>query len=155
MKNYENRNVYLYFALLNAFTVCFLLPFFASEVSWAKPGWLSYTVLIRLFFYAGAFTTIYFANSFIIAFLRKKEPTWCVITRLGLFVLPLFYAFRLCPTFFCLECLFFPIQMANSLSSDKTRLSSGIISSVTLFLLVPGEEGGFSCASDRLLSRHL
>jgi sigma-B regulation protein RsbU (phosphoserine phosphatase) len=95
MKNYENRNVYLYFALLNAFTVCFLLPFFASELSWAKPGWLSYTVLIRLFFYAGAFTTIYFANSFIIAFLRTKEPTWCVITRLGLFVLPLFYAFTL------------------------------------------------------------
>ena len=98
MKNYENKNVYLYFALLNFFTVFFLLPFFASELSWAKPAWLSYSVLIRLFFYAGAFTTIYFANSFIIAYLRKKEPMWSIITRLGLFVLPLIYSFTLTTT---------------------------------------------------------
>ena len=95
MKNYENKNVYLFFALLNFYTVHFLLPFFASELSWAKPAWLSYTMLIKVFFYGGAFTTVYFANSFIIAYLHKKDPLWCIITRLGLYILPLLYAFTL------------------------------------------------------------
>ena len=95
MKNYENKNVYLFFALLNFYTVHFLMPFFASEILWAKPFWLSYSLLIRIFFYGGAFTTVYFANSFIIAYLRKKEPLWCIITRLGLYILPMLYALTL------------------------------------------------------------
>jgi len=95
MKNYEGRNVYLFFALLNFYTIHFLLPFFASEVAWAKPRWLSYTMLIRFFFYGGAFTTIYFANSFIISYLRKKEKKWEIITRLILLIIPLAIAFSL------------------------------------------------------------
>ncbi|WP_033421897.1 SpoIIE family protein phosphatase [Treponema bryantii] len=95
MKNYEGRNVYLFFALLNFYTIHFLLPFFASEVAWAKPRWLSYTMLIRFFFYGGAFTTIYFANSFIISYLRKKEKKWEIITRLIFLIIPLAIAFSL------------------------------------------------------------
>ena len=95
MKNYEGRNVYLFFALLNFYTIHFLLPFFASEVAWAKPRWLSYTMLIRFFFYGGAFTTIYFANSFIISYLRKIEKKWEIITRLILLIIPLAIAFSL------------------------------------------------------------
>lgn len=95
MKNYEGRNVYLFFALLNFYTIHFLLPFFASEVAWAKPRWLSYTMLIRFFFYGGAFTTIYFANSFIISYLRKIEKKWEIITRLILLIIPLAISFSL------------------------------------------------------------
>lgn len=95
MKNYEGRNVYLFFALLNFYTIHFLLPFFTSEVAWAKPRWLSYTMLIRFFFYGGAFTTIYFANSFIISYLRKTEKKWEIITRLILLIIPLAIAFSL------------------------------------------------------------
>ena len=95
MKNYEGRNVYLFFALLNFYTIHFLLPFFASEVAWAKPRWLSYTMLTRVFFYGGAFTTIYFANSFIIAYLRKHEKKWEIITRLILLIIPLAISFSL------------------------------------------------------------
>lgn len=95
MNKYEGRNVYLFFALLNFYTIHFLLPFFASEVAWAKPRWLSYTMLIRFFFYGGAFTTIYFANSFIISYLRKKEKKWEIITRLILLTIPLAIAFSL------------------------------------------------------------
>ena len=95
MKNYENRNVYLFFALINFFTVFFLMPFFISEMAWAKPVWFSYSMLIRFFFYGGAFTTIYFANSFILAFLRKKEHNSLFYIRLGIFVLPLIYSFTL------------------------------------------------------------
>lgn len=93
MKNYENRNVYLFFALLNFYTVHFLLPFFVSEMSWAKPAWLSYSMLIRVFFFGGAYTTIYFANSFIISFLRRKDSKPVIITRLVLFAIPLIWSF--------------------------------------------------------------
>ena len=95
MKNYDNRNVYLFFALLNFYTVHFLLPFFASEIGWAKPVWLSYTMMTRVFFYGGAYITIYFASSFIIAFLRKKPQRWEIITRLVLLAIPMFFAFTL------------------------------------------------------------
>ncbi len=95
MQKDANKNVYLFFALLNLYTVHFLLPFFASEILWAKPNWLSYSMLIRFFFYGGGFTTIYFANSFIISYLRKKDPLWCIITRLVLYILPLLYSFTL------------------------------------------------------------
>lgn len=98
MKNYENKNIYLFFALLNFYTVHFLMPFIASELLWAKPDWLSYSLQTRLFFYGGAFTTVYFANSFIISYLRIKEPLWCVITRLCLYILPLLYSFTLSTT---------------------------------------------------------
>ncbi len=95
MKNYEGRNVYLFFALLNFYTIHFLLPFFASEVAWAKPRWFSYTMITRFFFYGGAFTTIYFANSFIISYLRKHEKRWEIIVRLILLIIPLAISFSL------------------------------------------------------------
>ena len=95
MQKDANKNVYLFFALLNFYTVHFLLPFFASEILWAKPDWLSYSMLIRVFFYGGGFTTVYFANSFIISYIRKKDSLWCIITRLVLFILPLLYSFTL------------------------------------------------------------
>ena len=95
MQKYENKNVYLFFALLNLYTVHFLIPFFVSEISWAKPNWLSYNLLIKFFFYGGAFTTIYFANSFIIAYLRKKDPKPVIIIRLVIYILPMLWAFTL------------------------------------------------------------
>ena len=98
MKNYENRNVYLFFSLLNLYTVNFLLPFFISEIAWAKPSWLSYIVLIKLFFYGGALTTVYFANSFIIAYLHKKDSKQLIITRLVLYIAPLIYSLTLTTT---------------------------------------------------------
>ena len=136
MKNYENRNVYLFFALLNLYTVHFLLPFFISEVAWAKPAWLSYSLLIRVFFYGGAFTTIYFANSFIIAYLRNKVSRRIVITRLVLFIVPLIWAMTLrstvqlnkfMPNIIFLGAIqfFFSIpRLIKSLINKKTRKSS-------------------------------
>ena len=92
MKNYENRNVYLFFALLNLYTIFFLVPFFISEISWVKPTWLSYAKLIQIFFYGGAFTTIYFANSFIIAYLHRKDSLKIIITRLVLYIIPFIWS---------------------------------------------------------------
>ena len=136
MKNYENRNVYLFFALLNFYTVHFLLPFFVSEVQWAKPIWLSYSWLIRFFFYGGAFSTIYFANSFIIAYLRKKDSRPIVITRLVLFIIPIIWAFTLDSTtelnsympniifFGILQFSFSVPRLIKSLIDKKTRKGS-------------------------------
>ena len=95
MKKDTNKNVYLFFALLNLYTVHFLLPFFFSEVSWAKPEWLSYNAVIKFFFYGGAFTTGYFANSFVISYLRKKDSKAIVIIRLLLLFIPMIIAFLL------------------------------------------------------------
>lgn len=98
MKKDENKNVYLFFALLNLYTVHFLLPFFFSEVSWAKPIWLSYNTVIKVFFYGGAFVTGYFANSFVMTYLRKKDSKPIVIIRLALLFIPMFIAFSLTST---------------------------------------------------------
>lgn len=95
MKSYENKNVYLFFALLNFYTIHFLTPFIIPELSWAKPDWLSYNLMIKYFFYGGAFTTVYFANSFIIAFLKHRDSKPVIIIRLILLFIPLIWAFSL------------------------------------------------------------
>lgn len=95
MKSYENKNVYLFFALLNFYTIHFLTPFIIPELSWAKPGWLSYNLMIKYFFYGGAFTTVYFANSFIIAFLKHRDSKPVIIIRLILLFIPIIWAFSL------------------------------------------------------------
>ena len=136
MKNYQNRNVYLFFALLNFYTVHFLLPFFISEVQWAKPAWLSYFWLIRFFFYGGAFTTIYFANSFIIAYLQKKDSRPIIIARLVLFIIPIIWSLTLDSTIelnsFMPNIIFFGIlqfcfsvpRLIKSIIDKKTRKNS-------------------------------
>ncbi len=95
MKSYENKNVYLFFALLNFYTIHFLTPFIIPELSWAKPEWLSYNLMIKYFFYGGAFTTVYFANSFIIAFLKHRDSKPVIIIRLVLLIIPIIWAFSL------------------------------------------------------------
>lgn len=98
MHKHTKSFVYLFFALLNLYTVQFLVPFFISEVSWMKPMWLSYSMLIKLFFYGGACTTSYFANSFIISFLKEKDSKRIIIIRLVLYIIPMIWAFTLSST---------------------------------------------------------
>ncbi len=136
MKNYEGKNVYLFFALLNFYTIHFLVSFFISEISWAKPYWLSYTMMIKFFFYGGAFSTVYFANSFIIAYLRKKDSLKIIITRLILFIIPFIWALSLKTPkqlnafmpyiiFFALLQFAFSIpRLVKSLVDKKTRKNS-------------------------------
>ena len=93
MGRYENRNVYLFFALLNLYTISFLFPFYISEISWIKPFWFSYSMMVKLFFYGGTFTTIYFASSFIIAYLRKKDSMPIIITRLSILIISIVSCF--------------------------------------------------------------
>ena len=136
MKKDENKNVYLFFALLNLFTVHFLLPFFISEVSWAKPRWFSYNLIIKYFLYGGASATCFFANSFITAYLRKKDTLPIIITRLALFLIPVIWTFTLktpkqlnfmmpIAIVFCILQFIFSIpRLINSIIHKKTRIST-------------------------------
>ena len=95
MKDAKNKNVYLFFALLNFYTVHFLLPFYVSEIPWINTSWLPYSVMIKVFFYGGACVTCYFANSFIIGYLRKKDSKPIIIIRLVLMIIPILITFSL------------------------------------------------------------
>ncbi len=95
MQKYENKNVYLFFALLNLYTVHFLVPFFMPEISWISSGLISYNTMIKFFFYGGTATTCYFANSFISAYLHKKDSKPIIIIRLILYIIPVIWAFSL------------------------------------------------------------
>ena len=95
MRKFGNANVYLFYALLNFFTIQFLLPNFISEISWAKPAFLSYFAMLKFFFFSGAFTTIYFANSFIISYLGYKDSKRIMIIRLCLYVVPMITTFTI------------------------------------------------------------
>ncbi len=89
MRKYSNSNEYLFYALLNFYTLFFLFPLFISEMSWAKPPFLSYLGMLKGFFLFGALTTVYFANSFIIAYLGYKDSNRIIIIRLVLYVVPI------------------------------------------------------------------
>lgn len=95
MRKFSDSKVYLFYALLNFYTIHFLLPIFMSELSWAKPPFLSYFLMLKLFFFAGAFTTIYFANSFIISYLKYKDSRRIIIARLVLYILPMITTFTI------------------------------------------------------------
>ena len=136
MKNDENKNVYLFFALLNLFTVHFLIPFFISEIAWARPRWLSYNWIIKYFLYGGSAATCFFANSFIIAYLRKKDSKPIVITRLALFLIPIIWTFSLktpkqlnsimpVAVIFCVLQFTFTIpQLIKSIINKKSRANT-------------------------------
>ena len=93
MRKFTNSSVYLFYALLNLYTIHFLLPNFISEISWAKPAFLSYFLMLKFFFFTGAFTTVYFANSFIISYLKYKDSKKVVIIRLILYIIPMIVTF--------------------------------------------------------------
>ena len=45
--------------------------------------------MLKVFFFGGAFTTVYFANSFIIAYLKYKDSKPVIITRIVLLIVPM------------------------------------------------------------------
>lgn len=95
MHKFPNSAVYLFYALLNFYTIHFLVPIYISEISWAKPGFISYYAMLKIFFFGGAFTTVYFANSFIIAYLKYKDSKPVIITRIVLWIVPMLITFAI------------------------------------------------------------
>ena len=87
---YDESKMFFSFSMLLLYTIHFLIPFFIAEIPWAKPTFISYTTFIKFFFGFGTFTTIYFANSFIIHYLGYKESKKIIILRFVLWLLPTF-----------------------------------------------------------------
>lgn len=85
---------YMSFALLNFYTIHFLLPFSGTEIPFIANICNSYFTFIKLFIYSGAYFTIYFATLYILRFLKiertKKEKTIQLILILFSVIITLF-----------------------------------------------------------------
>lgn len=87
-KVFDNSE-YIIFALLNLFTLQFLFPFYSAELPWTSRFFSSFLSLLKYTMCIGAFITIYFANSFIITFLKYKQSKHTIELRLLLLALPI------------------------------------------------------------------
>lgn len=86
-KFFENLE-FIVFSLLNLFTLSFLFPFYSSELPWVNMLGVSYLTILKLTVCSGAFITIYFANSFIIAFLQYQQTRHTMQIRTMLLAIP-------------------------------------------------------------------
>lgn len=91
-RSQENKS-YIYYGLLNLYTVHFLFVFFLPEVQWLKPPFISYLLTIKFFFCFGAFSTVYFANSFILSYLHAESNKKQIIIRMSILIASVIGAF--------------------------------------------------------------
>lgn len=88
LRDFDESHMFFSFSMLLFYTIHFLIPFFICEIPWAKPQQFSYITTIKFFFGLGAFTTIYFANSFIVHYLSYKESLKIIVIRFVLWLIP-------------------------------------------------------------------
>lgn len=88
LRKFRVHKEYINFALLNFYTIHFLLVFFVADVPFLTHSIISYFNFIKLSFFCGAFITVYFANNFIIEFLALKQSVEQRIIRLILLLIP-------------------------------------------------------------------
>ena len=88
LRKYKESVQFMSFSMLLFYSIHFLVPFFITEIPWIKPAFISYFTIIKFFFGVGTFTTIYFANSFIIHYIGIRDSKKIVITRLILWAVP-------------------------------------------------------------------
>lgn len=98
LKKFFDNVEYIVFSLLNLFTLLFLFPFYSAEVPWIQGLGINYLTILKSTVCMGAFITIYFANSFIIAFLKFKTSKHLLEFRLILLALPVFITYFI-PTY--------------------------------------------------------
>lgn len=75
---------YLTFALLNFYTIHFLLPFSGTEIPFISKILPSYLFFVKTFILSGAYFTSYFAGSFILKFIKHKQTVKQKLIRLGI-----------------------------------------------------------------------
>lgn len=91
-RSQENKS-YIYYGLVNLYTIHFLFAFFLPEVQWIKPPFISYLWIIKCFFCFGAFVTTYFANSFILSYLHRESSKKQIIIRMSILIISVISAF--------------------------------------------------------------
>lgn len=94
LRKNDKSLVYLFYSLLTLFTSFFLLPFCISEISWIFPPFVSYDWIVKLFLYISAIITVYFANSFMLEYLKitfsKKKHLFRIFLFLVIILIVIF-----------------------------------------------------------------
>ena len=136
LKKVKRHQEHIVFALLNFYTIHFLLMFFASDIPFLTSSVISYLTFLKFTFFFGAFSTIYFANSFILSFLQIRQSDKIMIIRTAIFavgVLPAMFApsykslsYLLIPSFFLTLAQFgFTIpKIIEHLKNKETRANA-------------------------------
>lgn len=83
-----HTNVYLYYSFLSLFTSFFLIPFCISEIAWAIPPFIPYFLIIKFCLNISAQVTVFFANSFMLSYLKIKLPKKVYIFRILFIAIP-------------------------------------------------------------------
>lgn len=107
LKKVNRHQEHIVFALLNFYTIHFLLIYFASDIPFLTSSLISYLTFLKFTFFFGAFSTIYFANSFILSFLQVQQSNKTMIIRTVIFAVgtvPMLAA----PSFKALSYIFIP-----------------------------------------------
>ena len=87
LKKVHRHQEHIVFALLNLYTISFLLIFFAADIPFLTSSVLSYLTFLKFGFFFGAYLTIYFANGFILSFLHIHQSGKTMIIRTSILAL--------------------------------------------------------------------
>ena len=88
LRKNTHTHVYLYYSLLSLFTSFFLIPFCISEISWAIPPFIPYFLIIKICLNISAQVTVFFANSFMLSYLKIKIPKKILYLRVLFIIIP-------------------------------------------------------------------
>ena len=91
-KTKEIKN-YIYYGLLNFYSIHFLIAVFVSEVQWSTLVSISYLWFFKVFFCFGAYSAIYFANSFILSYMQYPPTVKGICIRIGILLVSVIFAF--------------------------------------------------------------
>ena len=83
-----HTHVYLYYSLLSLFTSFFLIPFCISEISWAIPPFIPYFLIIKICLNISAQVTVFFANSFMLSYLKIRISKKALYSRIIFIIIP-------------------------------------------------------------------
>ena len=88
LRKNTHTHVYLYYSLLSLFTSFFLIPFCISEISWAIPPFIPYFLIIKICLNISAQVTVFFANSFMLSYLKIKIAKKILYLRVLFIIIP-------------------------------------------------------------------
>lgn len=88
LRKNTHTHVYLYYSLLSLFTSFFLIPFCISEISWAIPPFIPYFLIIKICLNISAQVTVFFANSFMLSYLKIRISKKALYSRIIFIIIP-------------------------------------------------------------------
>ena len=88
LRKNTHTHVYLYYSLLSLFTSFFLIPFCISEISWAIPPFIPYFLVIKICLNISAQVTVFFANSFMLSYLKIRISRKALYSRIIFIIIP-------------------------------------------------------------------